>query len=135
PFWPKRNWGISICGSGIETRSLPFLPIISPREMYLDRLLLTLPRTSFRNRWWSRSIFCPTANPPNEKPRNTRKTRKGKEEEEEEAGEAQGLQPPGLASFSVSSVCSVVSLLLLGVAAREDAGHEGQHVGRTGLIV
>src|SRR5437764_13188595 len=46
------------------TRSLPFLPIISPRLMYLDRLLFTLPRTILRKRWWSRSIFCPTAASP-----------------------------------------------------------------------
>src|SRR5262249_37882081 len=43
------------------TRSLPFLPIISPRLMYLERLLFTFPRTSLRNRWRSCSIFCPTA--------------------------------------------------------------------------
>src|SRR5579871_1254922 len=47
-------------GSGMDTRSFPFLPIISPRLMYFDRLLLTLPRTSLRNRWRSCSIFCPT---------------------------------------------------------------------------
>src|SRR6266436_6480766 len=41
------------------TRSPPFLPIISPRLMYLLRLLFTLPRTSLRKRWWSRSIFWP----------------------------------------------------------------------------
>ena len=55
---------MSICGKGMLTRSLPFLPIISPRLMYLHRLLFTLPRTSLRKRWWSRSIFCPTAIPP-----------------------------------------------------------------------
>src|SRR3954466_1699920 len=49
-----------MAGSGIDTRSLPFLPIISPRLMYFDRLLLTFPRTSLRNRWRSCSIFCPT---------------------------------------------------------------------------
>src|SRR5262249_39143917 len=54
---------MSICGKGIDTRSLPFLPIISPRLMYFDRLLFTLPRTIFRKRWWSRSIFCPTEGP------------------------------------------------------------------------
>src|SRR5881392_1212507 len=48
-------------GSGIDTRSLPFLPIISPRLMYLERLLFTFPRTILRNRWRSCSIFCPTA--------------------------------------------------------------------------
>src|SRR6202795_2518089 len=48
---------MSICGRGMLTRSLPFLPIISPRLMYLPRLLFTLPRTSFLKRWWSRSIF------------------------------------------------------------------------------
>ncbi len=37
-------------GSGMLTRSLPFLPIISPRQMYLVRLLFTLPRTIFRKR-------------------------------------------------------------------------------------
>ena len=31
--------GISIDGNGMVTRSLPFLPIISPRQMYLDRLI------------------------------------------------------------------------------------------------
>src|SRR5947209_12246584 len=46
------------------TRSLPFLPIISPRLIYFDRLLFTLPRTSLRKRWWSRSIFWPTAASP-----------------------------------------------------------------------
>src|SRR5437763_11899840 len=43
------------------TRSLPFLPIISPRLMYLERLLFTFPRTILRNRWRSCPIFCPTA--------------------------------------------------------------------------
>ena len=62
-FWPYRNCGISIYGNGMLTRSRPFLPIISPRLMYLLRLLLTLPRTIFRNRWRSRSIFCPMALP------------------------------------------------------------------------
>src|SRR5436190_21629335 len=46
------------------TRSLPFLPIISPRLMYFDRFDFTLPRTSLWNRWLSRSIFCPTGDPP-----------------------------------------------------------------------
>src|SRR5262245_52047898 len=55
---------MSICGSGMLTRSLPFLPIISPRLMYFDRFVFTLPRTSLRKRWWSRSIFWPTAIPP-----------------------------------------------------------------------
>src|SRR5262249_34960095 len=48
------------------TRSLPFLPIISPRLMYLPRLDFTLPRTILRKRCWSRSILCPTAHPPSE---------------------------------------------------------------------
>ena len=42
--------GISIDGSGMLTKSRPFLPIISPRAMYLERLLLTLPRTILRKR-------------------------------------------------------------------------------------
>src|SRR5580700_7909635 len=42
------------------TKSLPFLPIILPRPMYFERLLFTLPRTIFRKRCRSRSIFCPT---------------------------------------------------------------------------
>ena len=37
-------------GTGMDTRSFPFLPIISPRLMYLERLLFTLPRTSLRKR-------------------------------------------------------------------------------------
>ena len=32
--------------------------------MYLLRLLFTLPRTSLRKRWWSRSIFWPTVHTP-----------------------------------------------------------------------
>src|SRR5438874_2569285 len=52
---------MSIWGRGMLTRSLPFLPIISPRLMYLERLLFTFPRTILRNRWRSCSIFCPTA--------------------------------------------------------------------------
>src|SRR5947209_11397884 len=48
---------MSICGMGMETRSRPFLPIISPRVMYFERFDFTLPRTILRKRWWSRSIF------------------------------------------------------------------------------
>ena len=33
---------MSICGSGMLTRSLPFLPIISPRLMYLLQVALHL---------------------------------------------------------------------------------------------
>ena len=47
-------------GTGILTRSFPFLPIISPRLMYLRRSLFTFPRTILRKRCRSRSIFCPT---------------------------------------------------------------------------
>src|SRR5438874_13818215 len=86
-------------GSGIETRSLPFLPIISPRLMYFDRLLFTLPRTILRKRWWSRSIFCPTEEPPDEE------------------------------EFPLFTA------LLLRLPPREDAGHEGQHVGGARLVV
>src|SRR5207249_10000751 len=97
---------MSICGRGMLTRSRPFLPIISPRLMYLLRLLFTLPRTILRNRWWSRSIFWLTAGSPGSSRVATR-----------------GLgrhYAPGL---------------LLGVPAREDARHEAEHVRRAHVAV
>ena len=42
--------GMSICGIGIATVSLPFFAIISPCEMYLRRFCLILPRMIWRNR-------------------------------------------------------------------------------------
>ena len=53
---PKRKRGMLICGSGIETRSLPLRPISSPCEMYLRRSCLIFPRTMSRKRRWSGSI-------------------------------------------------------------------------------
>src|SRR5690348_2566397 len=49
---------MSTLGSGIATVSLPFFAIISPCEMYLRRFCLIFPRMIWRNRPWSRSIFC-----------------------------------------------------------------------------
>src|SRR5882757_11444692 len=49
---------MSTDGIGIATVSLPFFAIISPCEMYLRRFCLILPRMIWRNRPWSRSIFC-----------------------------------------------------------------------------
>src|SRR4051812_42461604 len=48
---------MSICGSGMETISFPFLPSISPCVMYLRRFCLILPRTISRKRRWSWSIL------------------------------------------------------------------------------
>src|SRR6185436_17924203 len=55
---PCLKCGMSTDGSGIATVSLPFFAIISPCEMYLRRFCLILPRMIWRNRPWSRSIFC-----------------------------------------------------------------------------
>ena len=48
---------MSICGMGIETRSLPLRPMSSPCEMYLRRFCRILPRTMARKREWSWSIL------------------------------------------------------------------------------
>ena len=42
---PKRKRGMSICGIGIETRSLPLRPMSSPCEMYFRRFCRIRPRT------------------------------------------------------------------------------------------
>src|SRR6185437_10189450 len=57
---PKRKRGMSICGIGIETRSLPFRPMSSPCEMYFRRFWRIRPRTICRKRPWSWSIFSDT---------------------------------------------------------------------------
>ncbi len=44
---------MSIDGTGMVMRSLPFLPTISPFWMYLRRFSLILPRTISRKRLWS----------------------------------------------------------------------------------
>src|SRR6516225_4773470 len=98
------------------TRSLPFLPIISPRLMYLLRLLFTLPRTSLRKRCSSRSIFCPTTVPPGERG-GWRVARGGKP--------LFSRHPPPVTRHP----------LFFGVSAGEDAGHVGQHVRRARLVV
>src|SRR5262245_54749484 len=114
---------MSIWGKGILTRSLPFLPIISPRLMYLDRLVFTLPRTSLRKRWWSRSIFWPTS--PSSVARSSQ-TGVGPHL-------AAGLAPRG--PGPAAKWPPLQTALLLRVPAGEDAGHEGQHVGGAGLVV
>ena len=45
---PKRKCGMSICGMGIETRSLPLRPMSSPCEMYLRRFCRILPADDLR---------------------------------------------------------------------------------------
>ena len=60
---PNRKRGQLICGSGIETRSLPLRPISSPCEMYLRRSCLIFPRTMSRKRRWSGSILSAIGSP------------------------------------------------------------------------
>ena len=48
---------MSICGIGMETRSLPLRPMSSPCEMYLRKFWRMRPRTMFRKREWSWSIL------------------------------------------------------------------------------
>src|SRR5262245_15470443 len=85
---PKRKCGSSIPGSGIEIRSFPLRPNISPCETNLRRSDLILPRTMSRKRLRSRSMRRIT-------------------------GDSR----------------------LLGVAAREDARHEVEHVGGADVAV
>src|SRR5438128_4788760 len=59
-LWPYRKWGMSMEGTGMVMRSLPFFPIISPFWMYLRRFSLILPRMISRNRLWSCLIFSGT---------------------------------------------------------------------------
>src|SRR5262245_590564 len=108
---------MSICGRGMLTRSLPFLPIISPRLMYLLRLLLTLPRTSLRKRCWSRSIFWPTAHPIFDFRFSI-------------------FDRPAFAADRENRKSKIGNRKsLLRVSPGEDAGHEGEHVRGALLVV
>ena len=51
------KFGISIWGIGILTKSLPFLPINSPCEIYFFKFCFIFPRTIFLKRRWSCSIL------------------------------------------------------------------------------
>src|SRR5256885_15891088 len=51
---------MSIEGTGMVIRSLPFFPIISPFWMYLRRFSLMRPRMISRNLEWSCLIFSGT---------------------------------------------------------------------------
>src|SRR6056297_2193695 len=55
---------MSIVGTGMLTRSLPFFPVMDPCEMYLRRFPLIFPRTMSRKRPRSRSMRLISTAPP-----------------------------------------------------------------------
>src|SRR5512133_2461985 len=102
---PKRKCGMSMVGMGMVMNSFPFFPIISPFWTYFFRLRLIRPRTMSRNRAWSCLILSDIPGP--------------------HSSSAGPARPAACASAA----------LLLRVAAREDRGHEVEHVGGADLAV
>src|SRR4051794_23292914 len=103
----------------METRSFPFLPIISPRLRYFDRLDFTLPRTILRNRCRSFSIFCPTAGYPRTDGRGTglryrNRTPRG-DGEGRRGGKIVPIRPPAGGEFG---------------CGRQDLPRAGRRIGR-----
>src|SRR5690606_26927829 len=157
---PKRKCGSSICGSGIETSSLPRRPISSPRVRCRLRSCLILPRTMSSNRRRSRSIRLTI--PPQRLRRRPRRRRQwlsllaplppapglgeGAPPRRPPPGEGRGSSltprtpsPDSLPPFPRprpgGGAGGPLLAVLLHVAAREDARHEVQHVRRADVAV
>src|SRR5262245_35548991 len=105
---------MSICGSGIETYLRPWRPIISPCDIYLRRSFLILPRTIWRKRLRSRSARLMDIVASGVGGWGS-----------EVGGWSYLLQPPTPDPWP----------LVLGIAARKDAGDVVQHIGGALIVV